>query len=124
MLAQFTRMIEPGGLQIGGRSRNFGQGGLRQDLSGDIVDRAVGDLVNEADVAVFAGGDARDYFTARDFGIDNCLATAAAVVDHHDEILHERYFLYRRKVSCKKCLLFRKIRNRSSDKFGKTEIAD
>jgi hypothetical protein len=44
--------------------------------------------VNEADVAVFAGNHARDDFTPGDLGIDNGLAAAPAIIDHHDEILH------------------------------------
>ncbi len=50
-------MIEPVRLQIGAGRRDFGYGGLRKDVLGDVLDRAVGDLVNEADIAVFAGDD-------------------------------------------------------------------
>ena len=48
----------------------------------------IGDLVDEADVPVFAGRDARDDLAAGDLGIDDGLASAPAIIDHHDEILH------------------------------------
>lgn len=44
-----------------------------------------GDLVDEADVLVFARHDPRDDLAPGDFGIDNGLAAAAAVIDHHDK---------------------------------------
>jgi hypothetical protein len=44
--------------------------------------------MDEADVPVFTRGDPGDDLAPCDFGIDDGLATAAAVVDHHDEILH------------------------------------
>jgi hypothetical protein len=47
--------------------------------------------VNEADIFVFARGDAGDHFAAGDLGIDNGLASAPAIIDHHDEVLHGRY---------------------------------
>jgi hypothetical protein len=43
--------------------------------------------MDEADVLVFAGHDTRDDLPPRDFWIDDGLATAPSVVDHHDEIL-------------------------------------
>jgi hypothetical protein len=49
MPAQIADMIEPGVLQIGIASGDVGEGGLRQDILGDIVDRAVRDFMNEAD---------------------------------------------------------------------------
>jgi hypothetical protein len=81
-------MVEAAGLQIGAAGRNFGQRGLGQDIGGDVLDRAIGDLVNEADVVVFARCHARDHFATGDLGIDDGLASAPAIVDHHDEILH------------------------------------
>jgi hypothetical protein len=59
MLPQITKMIKPACLQIGVRRGDFGKGGFCQDIGGDVLDCGIGDLVNEADIAVFAGGDAR-----------------------------------------------------------------
>ena len=56
-------------------------------IGGDIVDRAIGDFMDEADVLVFAGHDARDDLPPRNFRIDDSLAAAPSVIDHHDEIL-------------------------------------
>jgi hypothetical protein len=61
MLPQIAGMIEAIGLQISAGDRtfaktDFGQPGPGQDIGGDILDRAIGDLVNEADIPVFAGG--------------------------------------------------------------------
>ncbi len=55
-------MIEAVGLQIGPGGRDFGKGCLRQNLGGNIVDRSIGDFMNEADVLVLAGCDACDDF--------------------------------------------------------------
>jgi hypothetical protein len=44
--------------------------------------------VNETDVFVFAGGHARGHFAAGNFRIDDGLASAPAIIDHHDQILH------------------------------------
>jgi hypothetical protein len=52
------------------------------------VDRRPYDFVNEADVLVFAGHYARNDLAPGDLGIDDGLAPAPPVVDHHDEILH------------------------------------
>src|ERR1700682_6634559 len=88
MLCKIPAMIETGGLQIGPGDPDFGSGGLRQNLGRDIVDRRVRDFMNEADVLVFAGGNARDDFAPGDLGIDDGLAPAPSIVDHHDKILH------------------------------------
>src|ERR1700694_50203 len=93
MLPEIAAMIETAGLQIGVRDRDFGNGGLRQNLGGDIADRSVGDFMNEADVLVFAGGNARDDFAPGDLGIDNGLAPAPSLVDPHDKILHRGVLL-------------------------------
>ena len=81
-------MIEAAGLQVGAGDRDFRQGGLRQDLGGDIVDGGIGDFVDETDIPVFAGRHARDDLAPGDLGIDDSLASAPAIIDHHDEILH------------------------------------
>src|SRR6202165_5095907 len=96
MLPEIAAMIETAGLQIGASNGDFGKVGLRQNLSGDIVDRSVGDFINEADVLVFAGGNARDDFAPGDLGIDNGLAPAPSVIDHHDKILHGGVLLARK----------------------------
>jgi hypothetical protein len=44
--------------------------------------------MDEADIPVFTRRDPGDDLAPRDFRIDDGLATAAAIVDHHDEILH------------------------------------
>jgi len=44
--------------------------------------------MDEADIGVFAGRNARDDFAAGDFGVDDGLAAAPSIIDHDDEILH------------------------------------
>jgi hypothetical protein len=61
MLAKIVRVIEMAGLQIGACHLDLGKHCLRQNLGRDIVDGGIGDLVDEADVLVFAGNNARDY---------------------------------------------------------------
>jgi hypothetical protein len=61
MLSEILGAIEAAGLKIGFRCRNLGKCSLGQDISGDIVDCGIGDFVDEADVLVFAGNNARDY---------------------------------------------------------------
>src|ERR1700687_5608353 len=74
--SEIAGMIEMAGLQVGARDRDFRERCLRQNLGGDIVDRRIGDLMNEANVFVFAGRNARDDFAPGDFGIDDGLAPA------------------------------------------------
>jgi hypothetical protein len=50
VLAEIAGMIEAAGLQIGSGDRDFGNCCLRQNLGGNIVDRSIGDFMNEADV--------------------------------------------------------------------------
>jgi hypothetical protein len=88
MLAQVMGMIEAVGLRVGIIDRDFGEGGLGENLLGDILDRANHDLVNETDIGVLARGDPRDHLAPGHLGIDHGLPAAAAVVDHDDEILH------------------------------------
>src|SRR5713226_2329879 len=114
MLAEIAAMIETAGLQIGARDRYFGNGGLRQNLGGNIVDRGVDDFMNEADVLVFAGGNARDDFAPGDLGIDNGLAPAPSIVDHHNEILHGGAPRPGKAGATGCSQLFRKIRSKSS----------
>jgi hypothetical protein len=88
VFAKIAAMIEMAGLQIGPWHRNFEKCCLGQDFGGNVFDRGIGDFVNEADVLVFAGHDAGDDFPPGDLGIDNGLAPAPPIIDHHDEILH------------------------------------
>src|SRR5665213_3662052 len=90
MLAQIAGMIEPARLQIRARRLDFGNGGLCQNLGSDVLSRAIGYLMDEADVPVLAGHDAGDDVAPGDFGIDDGFAAAPSVVDHHNEILHWR----------------------------------
>src|SRR5581483_504930 len=89
VLAQVVGVIEAIGLPIEVIDRDFGEGGFGQNLLGDVLDRAVHDFVNEADVGVLARGDPRDHFAPGHLGIDHGLPATAAVVDHDDEILHQ-----------------------------------
>jgi hypothetical protein len=79
MLTEIAGMIEPAGLQIGAgggafAQRDFAERGLRQNFGGDIVDRGIGDFMNEADVLVLARRHARDDFAPCDLGVDDGLA--------------------------------------------------
>jgi hypothetical protein len=78
VLAQVAGMVEAGVLHIDAGGFDLGEGGLRQDLLGDVVDRAVHDFVDEADVLVYAGRDAGDDLAAGDFRVDDRLAAAPA----------------------------------------------
>jgi hypothetical protein len=60
MLAQIADVVELIGLQIGARGVDVGQGRLAQYFGGDVLDRAVRDFMNEADIPIFAGRDPRD----------------------------------------------------------------
>ena len=88
MLAKIADVIEMAGLQIAARRADLRQGRLAEDLGGDVLDRAIRDFMDEADIAVFTRRDPGDDLASCDFRVDDGLATAAAVVDHHDEILH------------------------------------
>ena len=60
VFAQVAGVVKTGGLQIGTTIPDFRHSGLRQNLVGHIVDDLIRDLVNEADIPVFARCDARD----------------------------------------------------------------
>jgi len=53
------------------------------------LSRAVCDFVDGADIAVLTRRDPGDDLAPGDARVNDGLATAAAVVDHHDEILHD-----------------------------------
>ena len=57
-------------------------------VCGDIFYRRIRDFMDEADVLVFARSDPGDDLTPCDFRIHDGLAAAAAVIDHHDKVLH------------------------------------
>ena len=88
VLPEISGVIETARLRIGVRRRGRGNGCLGEDFRRDVVDRGVGDFVDEADVVVLARRHAGDDFAARDFRVDNRFAPAPPIVDHHDEILH------------------------------------
>jgi hypothetical protein len=88
VLAEIVEMIEARSLQADLFSFDFGEVGFGQNVRGDVLHRRVDDLVNEADVPVLTRRDAGDDFTPGDFGVDDGLAAAPSVVDHHNEILH------------------------------------
>src|SRR6202451_1852193 len=118
-LAQVAEMVEAAGLQIGAGSGNFRQRRLRQDFGRDVPARGIGDFVDEADVPVLAGGDARDHLAPGDLGIDDGLASAPAVVDHHDEILHMAPALSPRSRRLEMPALFPKIGMQSRPRMTK-----
>src|SRR5882757_2666056 len=88
MLAQIVDMIELVRLQIGARGVDVGQGRFAQYAGGDVLDREIRDFMNEADVLVFAGRDPRDDLAPGDLRVDDGLAAAPSVIDHHDKVLH------------------------------------
>ena len=88
MLAKIADVIEAIGLQVGAGETNVREGGFAQHVGGDILYRTIGDFMDEADIPVFARRHPGDDFAPCDFRIDDGLTAAAAVVDHHDEILH------------------------------------
>ena len=81
-------MIEVVGLKVGTVSFYLGEGGLGENVSSHVLDHGTGDFVNEADIPVFAGNDARDNFAPGDLGIDNGFTATPAIIDHHNEVLH------------------------------------
>jgi|UPI00041AB326 hypothetical protein len=79
-------MIEPVGLQIGAGRLDIGQRRLAQDVGDDVLNRAIRDLMDKADVPVFAGRDTRDDLAPDDFfRADDGLAARAGRNRHHDE---------------------------------------
>jgi hypothetical protein len=98
MLAQVAGMIEAVGLQAGAIGCDLGQSGFGQNLLRDIVDRAAQDFMNEADVSVFAGGDARDHLSSRVFGTDDGFTAAASILDRQDEILYPGFGVFSRQA--------------------------
>ncbi|MCK1516839.1 hypothetical protein IVB22_30900 [Bradyrhizobium sp. 190] len=57
MLAKITDVIEMVGLQVGARRADVGQGRLAENLGCDILDRAIRDFMDEADIPVFTRRD-------------------------------------------------------------------
>ena len=88
VLAKIVKVIEMARLQIAACGTDVGEGGLAENIGGDILNAGIRDFMNEADVLVLARHDPRDDFAPGDFGIDDGLASAPAIIDHHDEILH------------------------------------
>src|SRR5437868_3931033 len=88
MLAKVASMVGAYGLQVDAFRLHLGHGGLREDVVGDVLYREIDNLVDEADVAVLAGGNACHDLTPGNLGIDDGFASPPAIVDHHHEILH------------------------------------
>ena len=88
VLSQIAGVIEAVGLQIGAGGRDVRKGGFRQNFGGDVLNPGTLDFVNEADVLVFAGRDPRDDLAPGDLRVDDGLAAAPSVIDHHDKVLH------------------------------------
>jgi hypothetical protein len=88
VLAIIADAIELAGLQVCASLVNLWEGGFAEDLGSNVSDRTIGDLMDEADIAVLTRRYSGNHFAPGDFGIDDGLATTAAIVDHHDEILH------------------------------------
>jgi hypothetical protein len=55
MFAKIAGVIERAGLQIGAWRADLGKGGLGQTIGGDILDRGIGDFMDETDVFIFTG---------------------------------------------------------------------
>src|SRR5689334_4382723 len=81
-------MIEACGLQSDFLRLDFGKRSLGKNIRGDVLDRRVGNFMNEADVPVLAGRNSGDDFAPGDFGIDDGFAATPSVIDHDNEILH------------------------------------
>ena len=74
MLAQVADVIELVGLQVGSCHADLGEGSLGKNVGSNILNGGIGDLMDEADVLVFARHDPRDDLTPSDFGVDDGLA--------------------------------------------------
>jgi len=88
VLAQIVKVIEMAGLEVGVCGADVGEGGLAENIGGDILNGGIRDFMNETDVLVLARHNAREDFAPGDFRINDGFAAAPAIVDHHDEILH------------------------------------
>jgi hypothetical protein len=100
MLSQIPRVVEIVSLPAGFGLIDGGEGGLAQNVGGDILDQGIRDFVDEADILVFAGRHARNHLAPCDLGIDHGLAAAPSIVDHHEEILQSRIaFTLRKRAS-------------------------
>jgi hypothetical protein len=88
VLSKIAQVIEMAGLQVGSRRADIRHRSLDHDVGGDIFDRRIRDFMDEADILLFAGSDPGDDLTPCDFRIHDGLAAAAAVIDHHDKVLH------------------------------------
>ena len=75
MLAKIADVVELAGLQVGLRRAEVGQGSLAENLGGDVLDRAIRDLMDEADIAVLTRHDPGDDLAPCDFRVDDGLAT-------------------------------------------------
>jgi hypothetical protein len=88
VLAKITSMIGTDGLQVDVFRLDLGEGGLGEDVVGNVFYYEADDLVDEADIPVLAGGNACHDLAAGDLGINDGFAAPPPIVDHHNEILH------------------------------------
>jgi hypothetical protein len=63
VLAKIADVVEMAGLQICVRDAEVGQDRLAENLGGDVLDRAIRDFMDEADIPVFT--DATREMTSR-----------------------------------------------------------
>jgi hypothetical protein len=89
VFAKIAQMIEARSLQVDLFRFDYREGSFGQNIRGDVLHCGLDDLVNKADVPVLTRRYAGDDLTAGDFGVDDGLAAASSVVDHHNEILHQ-----------------------------------
>ena len=77
MLAQVAEMIEMAGLQISAGRSDVGQGRLGENLGGDVLDRAIRDFMNEADIPVLTRRDPGNDLAPGDSRIDDEIGRAS-----------------------------------------------
>jgi hypothetical protein len=70
MLAKIANVIEMTGLQTRSGRADLRQGGLAENLGGDVLNRAICDFVDEADIAVLTRRDPGDDLAPGDFRVD------------------------------------------------------
>jgi hypothetical protein len=115
VFADVTDMIDFCGLQICFSHADIGNRSLGNDIGRDVVNAAIFDFVNEADIPVFAGRYTRDYFPPGYLRIDDRFASASSVVNHHDEILHVSIPRRARATGWLGHVIFLKIRKMSNN---------
>ena len=88
MLAQVAGVIEPDGLQIRLFSFDRGEGGLGENLRGDVLNRRTGDSWMKL-IFLYSPEVMRETTSRRVIsGIHHRFPAAPAIVDHYNIILH------------------------------------